>query len=102
MDGSCCGGGMAWSSHWLDVGVLGLSIGVLTGCAGSLPDWATPQNSLALDISDTQIPRVARLQVKESMPPVKLQAPLPGNEVPVIAPPPPLPGSSGAVQQSRL
>lgn len=77
---------MTWRKEWFGIGVIGLS-GVLAGCA-SLPDWATPEKSLAYGISEPAQPRVERAQMPDGRP-VTLQKPPPiAPPVGVIAPPP--------------
>ena len=87
---------MGWASRRLGVSVIGLSMGLSSGCLGTLPDWAAPRGSLAPEITDTSPPSAIRFQA----PPAAIQPPPPLNPDTIIAPPPQLPEHGRVVQAS--
>ena len=95
---------MAWASRWLSVGVIGLSGWAMTGCASSLPSWALPDKSMAVDLSAPLLDEGTYRGQAGGGPPATLQKPtfLPDSGPPPIAPPPPLPGTSGTIQRTSL
>src|ERR1019366_7516496 len=101
------GGGMAWNRRWIGVCVIGLSGCLVAGCADTLPQYATPTRSLAMDISSPSEPRLARLQTQDgpgSILPKPVAPTLPplDPKIKIDMPPPPPPVPASGIQPVSL
>ena len=91
---------MAWQRQGF--GVIGLCAWLLSGCASNPPEWATPKQSLAMDISTPSEPRLARLQTQDAPPPVTLKRPAPQSSdlrAPIVLP---TATPNGEIQQTSM
>jgi len=75
---------MACRMQWLAMSALVICVGMLAGCS-SVPDFALPKESLALNLTEPILPRVGRAQMSDK--PVTIQKP--AGDVPAVIPPPP-------------